>query len=495
MEAGHAQTETQTPTQTRRRKEATSAQACTAAGAPARSQPQGAAASTTSMKAADIMSAPVISVPPEASGREIAGLLSERRISAVPVLEGERLVGLISESDLLRRRALGAMSRRARDLMTSEVVTVAPETPVEEIAALLQERAIKRVPVMQAGRVVGIVSRSNLVQALAVKALPQALHPEEDEAIRTLVLSRLEGSRGWRPAESKVMVDDGVVHYWGPAGSEQERAAARAAAERIPGVRRVEDHRVRAPRRPAAGAPQVRPASERGYSKQGWMESYHSFTFGNYYDPSYTGYGPLQAVNENLIQAGKGSTTYGLRDIEVITYVLDGALAHEDTLDHSAILRAGSVQCVSAGSGVRFQEANCSPSAPSHFLQMWLEPDRIGLPASSACRHFPEEAKRGRLQLIVSSDAREGSLLMRQDALIYVGSFDGTQRAQLEILPNRLAYTHISRGAITVQGRQLGPGDGLASAGGILVLERGRNAEVLVFDLPDAAPAAAISAR
>ena len=191
-------------------------------------------------------------------------------------------------------------------MMTHEVETVAPDTPVEQIAAVLEERRIKRVPVLQAGRVVGIVSRSNLVQALAVKALPETPRPEDDEAVRSQLLAWLEGKPWWRRGESNVVVDNGVVHYWGRVDAEEERAAARAAAERIPGVRRVEDHRLEARRRPATHrGPQIRRASERGHSKHGWVDSYHSFSFGNYYDPMYVGYGPLHAINEKVAQGGR----------------------------------------------------------------------------------------------------------------------------------------------------------------------------------------------
>ena len=440
------------------------------------------------MKASDIMSSPVISVPPDTAVRDLAGLLFEQRISAVPVLEGERLVGLVSEADVLRQRPLGAPARHARDIMTHDVQTVAADTPVEQVAALLEERGIKRVPVLQAGRVVGIVSRSNLVQALAVKALPVAPHPEEDEAIRSQLLSRLEAKPWWRRGESNVVVDDGVVHYWGTVDSEEERAAGRAAAEGIPGIRRVEDHRVEARKRPAAShEPLIRRASERGHSKHGWFDTYHSFSFGNFYDPAYTGYGPLHAINENIVQAGKGSTTYGLSDMEIIAYVLEGALGHEDSLDHSTVLSAGGVQCLSAGSGVRFVQTNHSPSQPNHFLQIWIEPETAGQPATYASKHFTPESKRGRLQAIVSSDAREDSLRLRQDAVLYAGLFDGAERARLDAGLKRLVYVHVARGTIVVQGIALGAGDGLALAGGAIVLERGHNAEVLVFDLPGAA--------
>jgi redox-sensitive bicupin YhaK (pirin superfamily)/CBS domain-containing protein len=407
------------------------------------------------MKASEVMSTPVIGVSPDTTVRDIAGLLSARRISAVPVLEGERLVGLVSEADLLGGRQLGGGARRARDIMTREVQTVAPDTPVEEIAAVLEERRIKRVPVLQAGRVVGIVSRSNLVQALAV--------------------------------ESNVVIDDGVAHYWGRSDSDEERAAARAAAERLPGVRRVEDHRPGTPRPPAPlPGPQIRRAQERGHSKHGWVDSYHSFSFGNFYDLAYTGYGPLRALNEKRVQPGKGSSTYGLRDVEIITCILDGALAHDDSLDQSAVLSAGGVQCLSAGSGVRFSESNRSPSEVCHFLQIWIEPAGTGQPAAYAYRHFSPESKRGRLRAIVSPDGRDESLRLRQDAVLYAGLFDGDERARLEVAAERLVYVHVARGTITAQGQALAAGDGLAAAGGTIVLEHGRDAEVLVFDLPEA---------
>lgn len=224
------------------------------------------------MKARDIMTSPVITVEPETSVKEIAELLFERRISAVPVLEKGRLVGLVSEADLLHRQEIGtdrvarsgswwlrlfsaerspedyvkSHARRARDIMTQEVATVTPDTPIAQIATLLETRRIKRVPVMDEGRLVGIVSRSNLVQALAVKPAPEAVHPEGDEAIRASLLAELERQLWWgHQVVSNVVVTDGVVHYWGTLDSEEQREAARIAAENVPGVRRIEDHRIR----------------------------------------------------------------------------------------------------------------------------------------------------------------------------------------------------------------------------------------------------------
>ena len=223
------------------------------------------------MKARDIMTSPVIAVEPDTSVKEIAALLFERRISAVPVLEQGRLVGLVSEADLLHRQEIGtdqvpvpgswwlrlfsaerspeeyvkSHARRARDIMTREVATVTPDTPVAQIATLLETRRIKRVPVMDAGRVAGIVSRSNLVQALAVQPVPEAASPQGDDAIRASLLAELERQPWWRrQVASNVVVTDGVVHYWGTLDAEEQREAARIAAENVPGVRRVQDHRL-----------------------------------------------------------------------------------------------------------------------------------------------------------------------------------------------------------------------------------------------------------
>jgi signal-transduction protein with cAMP-binding, CBS, and nucleotidyltransferase domain len=195
------------------------------------------------VKASDIMTSPVVSVGPDASLRQVAALLSERRISGVPVLEDERLVGLVSQADLLRRRRSGAQAGRARDIMTHEVMTVSADTPVAEVAALLEGYGIKRVPVLEEGRLVGIVSRSNLVQALADSAWLDA-PGADDEAIHARLLAELEGQPWWRSLMSNVVVSDGVVHYYGGFDSETHKDAARIAAENVPGVRAVEDHRL-----------------------------------------------------------------------------------------------------------------------------------------------------------------------------------------------------------------------------------------------------------
>lgn len=224
------------------------------------------------MQASDIMSTPVVSVTPDTPVKDIATLLFEKRISGVPVLENGRLVGLVSEGDLLRRHEIGtdlakrsgswwlrmfggertpaeyvkAHGRRAQDVMTREVQTVEPETPVAEIATLLESRGIKRVPVMRDGELVGIVSRANLVQALAgMRPASVRVTPPADQAIRGRLQAELERQSWWREAASNVIVTDGVVHYYGTVHSDDQQQAARIAAENIPGVRGVEDHRVR----------------------------------------------------------------------------------------------------------------------------------------------------------------------------------------------------------------------------------------------------------
>jgi CBS-domain-containing membrane protein len=222
------------------------------------------------MNASDIMTSPVITVGPDTAVRHIAGLLFKHRISALPVLENGKLVGIVSEADLLHRHEIGthgsgrsgswwlrlfsadqsvaeyvrSHASRARDIMTREVFSVAPDTPVAKIATLLEKRRIKRVPVLHEGRLVGIVSRSNLVQALAVKGRSIPAGDSGDGAIRARLSAELERQTWWRPITSNVIVTDGIVHYFGTVDSDEQRQAARIAAENVPGVRAVQDHRI-----------------------------------------------------------------------------------------------------------------------------------------------------------------------------------------------------------------------------------------------------------
>jgi CBS domain-containing protein len=225
------------------------------------------------MNAKDIMTTPVVTITPDTSVREIAALLLERHISAVPVVEGGRLVGLVSEGDLLHRHEIGtdrgwparswwlglirsepgpaaeyvkSHARCARDIMTREVITVGEDAPIAEIATVLETHRIKRVPVLRGERLVGIVSRANLIQALAVRARPaKPPRATNDDSIRRQLLAELERQPWWRPSASNVIVTDGIVHYWGILDYDDQPDAARVAAENVPGVRKVEDHRMR----------------------------------------------------------------------------------------------------------------------------------------------------------------------------------------------------------------------------------------------------------
>ena len=228
---------------------------------------------------------------------------------------------------------------------------------------------------------------------------------------------------------------------------------------------------------------ELRRAAERGHANHGWLDSWHTFSFADYHDPRHMGYGPLRVINEDRVQPGAGFGTHGHRDMEIVTYVLEGALAHEDSMGNASTIVPGDVQRMSAGTGVRHSEYNHDPARVTHFLQIWIEPDRTGIAPSYEQKHFDGADKRGRLRLVASPDGREGSVRLQQDAYLYAGLFDGPERAALEIADGRKSYVHVARGAITANGRALGTGDALMGAGGI-VLEKGQAAEVLVFDLP-----------
>jgi len=234
---------------------------------------------------------------------------------------------------------------------------------------------------------------------------------------------------------------------------------------------------------PGMAITELRPARERGHANHGWLDSYHSFSFADYHDPRHMGFGPLRVINEDRVQAGGGFGTHGHRDMEIITYVLDGALAHEDSMGNGSTIVPGDVQRMSAGTGVRHSEYNHSKSGVTHFLQIWIVPDRAGIPPSYEQKHFEAGEKRGRLRVIASPDGRQGSVSLHQDALIYAGLFDGAEKASLSV---RKGYVHVARGAISVNGHALGAGDALKTGAGTVDLKDGKGAEVLVFDLPSA---------
>jgi redox-sensitive bicupin YhaK (pirin superfamily) len=230
---------------------------------------------------------------------------------------------------------------------------------------------------------------------------------------------------------------------------------------------------------------EVRKSADRGDANHGWLHSKHSFSFADYHDPRHMGFGPLRVINEDRVAAGAGFGTHGHRDMEIISYVLDGALEHKDSLGTGSVLRPGDVQRMSAGSGVRHSEFNGSKTAPVHFLQIWIQPDAAGIAPSYEERHFDDAEKRGRLRIIASRDGRDGSLQLHQDAALYAGLLDGTDTAALSLAPGRLAYVHVVRGAIKVNGVALGAGDAAKlSAEERVQLAEARDAEVLLFDLP-----------
>ena len=229
---------------------------------------------------------------------------------------------------------------------------------------------------------------------------------------------------------------------------------------------------------------QVRKSNERGYADHGWLKSFHTFSFADYQDPEHMGFGSLRVINEDRILPGTGFGTHGHRDMEIISYVLEGALAHEDNMGNGSSIVPGDVQRMSAGKGVLHSEYNHSEHVVTHFLQIWIEPNVTGIRPSYEQKHFDAASKRGRLRLIASSDAREGSVLIHQDASVYAALLDGAERVEHILDPARKAYVHVARGKLTVNGQPLEAGDALKAAGvADMVFEKGEQAEVILFDL------------
>ena len=229
---------------------------------------------------------------------------------------------------------------------------------------------------------------------------------------------------------------------------------------------------------------ELRLARERGHASHGWLDSYHSFSFADYYDPRHMGFSVLRVINEDRIQPGSGFGTHGHRDMEIISYVLEGALGHKDSMGNGSTIVPGDVQRMSAGRGVRHSEFNNEKAGVTHFLQIWIEPDVLGIEPSYEQKRFDAEDKRGRLRLIASPDGAQGSVTIHQDARIHAGLFDGAERAELALGAGRKGYVHVARGKVAVNGHQLAAGDALKTDSGPIVIERGNGAEVLVFDLP-----------
>jgi redox-sensitive bicupin YhaK (pirin superfamily) len=233
---------------------------------------------------------------------------------------------------------------------------------------------------------------------------------------------------------------------------------------------------------------ELRRAAERGYADHGWLRSFHSFSFADYHDPRHMGFGPLRVINEDRVQAGAGFGTHGHRDMEIISYVLEGALAHKDSMGNGSTIVPGDVQRMSAGRGVQHSEFNESKAGVTHFLQIWIEPAVRGIAPSYEQKHFTAEDKRGRLRLIASPDGADGSVTIHQEARVYAGLFDGAERARHALAPGRRAYVHVARGTLGVNGEPLAAGDALKTDAGVVEIAGGTAAEVLLFDLPPVRP-------
>jgi len=229
---------------------------------------------------------------------------------------------------------------------------------------------------------------------------------------------------------------------------------------------------------------QVRKGQERGYADHGWLKSFHTFSFADYYDPEHMGFGSLRVINEDRILPGSGFGTHGHRDMEIISYVLEGALAHKDNMGNGSSIVPGDVQRMSAGKGVLHSEYNHSEDQTTHFLQIWIEPNVTGIGPSYEQKHFDAASKRGRLRLIASNDAHDGSVLIHQDACVYAALLDGAERASHKLATGRRAYVHVARGKLKVNGQALQAGDAVKASGvDELLFENGEQAEVILFDL------------
>jgi redox-sensitive bicupin YhaK (pirin superfamily) len=228
---------------------------------------------------------------------------------------------------------------------------------------------------------------------------------------------------------------------------------------------------------------EIRKSKDRGYADHGWLRSFHTFSFADYYDPGHMGFGPLRVINEDRINPDKGFGTHGHRDMEIISYVLEGELAHKDSMGNGSTIVPGDVQRMSAGSGVRHSEFNHAKSV-THFLQIWIEPNELGIEPGYEQKHFDAASKRWQLRLIASSDARDGSVKIHQDASLYAALVDGTEKATHALAEGRRAYVHVARGKVTVNGTPLEAGDAMKISNvGQVVIEQGADAEVLLFDL------------
>lgn len=228
----------------------------------------------------------------------------------------------------------------------------------------------------------------------------------------------------------------------------------------------------------------IRKSAARGHANHGWLDSYHTFSFANYYDPNYMSFRSLRVINEDIINPGKGFGTHGHQDMEIITYVLEGALEHKDSLGTGAVIKPGEVQRMSAGTGIQHSEFNQSQTDPVHLLQIWLLPDTNGLSPSYEQRDFPVAERHGNLRLVAARDARDGAVKIHQDVDLYAAVLDKNSRVSHHLQSNRHAWVQVARGAILLNGLPLDQGDGAAvSDESELVIEATADAEILLFDL------------
>jgi quercetin 2,3-dioxygenase len=230
---------------------------------------------------------------------------------------------------------------------------------------------------------------------------------------------------------------------------------------------------------------QIRKSLDRGLADHGWLNSHHSFSFAEYQDPAHMGFGPLRVINEDRVQPGQGFGTHAHQDMDIISYVLEGALEHKDSIGTGSVIRYGDVQRMSAGTGVRHSEFNHSSTELVHFLQIWIIPSQRGIAPSYEEKYFDVESKRGRLRLIASSDARDGSVLIHQDAAIYASLLNGDGPLHHALAKDRIAYVHVIRGHVSVNGIALEGGDALKlTEETAITLTNAVDTEILLFDLP-----------
>jgi len=229
---------------------------------------------------------------------------------------------------------------------------------------------------------------------------------------------------------------------------------------------------------------QLRRSTERGHADHGWLDTYHTFSFADYHDPDFMGFSVLRVLNQDRVAAGNGFPRHGHRDMEIVSYVLEGALEHKDSMGTGSQMRPGEVQLMSAGSGVLHSEYNASKKDALHFLQMWILPAKNGTKPRYEQKDFAAQ-REGRMCLVVSPDGRDGSVTIAQDARLYAGKLDGKQRAELELPAGRVGWVHVALGRIQLNGKTLGPGDGAAIRDEKkLVFEQGEKAELVLWDLP-----------